>query len=436
MVAVAVNPAELVGDCLAGGVRRLIGGAHSLTSSRAVVVRVDEQWVWVQFSTDPGRLSAPWEVADHRWRRAPRGSEPGLRDATADPVLIVVGVGESSVLAVNVLAVDEIGVTCEARGELIDHWITQAAIQGADADDAVVAGAQISENPDATVVVADLPGIAEPGWVDVLAAGMAWPVSALRWPSAIPSEDPGCAEPVGESTEQLAPTAAGGADVGEPSAAGQDVTCLGGVGDVGVQEAPARPDGVAWMNVFGGFEVTDATGAALPPLQQNLVAAIALNQPISTGDLSEMVYGQSQRPKSFHVAMTKIRQRGLHPKHGPEGYRIEIDSQWSQFADLVGADPTQASTAALAAAAAMISTPLFGDNPPAWAQPQRPAMQSLICQVCRELAARYADEPAQALTYAQLGLAVDPGHAELQAILAVLTGTSSRDGDEERGVTS
>lgn len=432
MVAVAVNPAELVGDCLAGGVRRLIGGAHSLTSSRAVVVRVDEHWVWVRFSTDPGRLSAPWEAAEDGWRRAPRGSEPGLRDATADPVLIVVGLGESSVLAVNALAIDEIGVTCEARAELVDHWITQAAIQGAEADESVVAGAQVSENPDATVVVTDLPG-AESGWVDVLAAGTAWPVSALRWPSTSPPEDPGGGpgDTVEESTEQLV-TPAAGADEGAPSVERQDGTDIAS----GVRQAPARPEGVAWMTVFGGFDVTDADGAALPPLQQNLAAAIAFNQPVSTGDLSELVYGQSERPKSFHVAMTKIRQRGLQPKHSPEGYRIELDSQWSQFAELAGADPTQAPTAALAAAAAMISTPLFGENPPAWAATQLPAMQALICQVCRELAARHADEPAQALTYAQLGLAVDPDHAELQDILAVLTSASNHGGDPDRGITS
>ena len=39
------TPADLVAECLTGGVRRLLGGAHSLTSSRAVVVCADEQWV-------------------------------------------------------------------------------------------------------------------------------------------------------------------------------------------------------------------------------------------------------------------------------------------------------------------------------------------------------------------------------------------------------
>lgn len=434
MVAVSVNPAELVGDCLAGGVRRLLGGAHSLTSSRAVVVRVDEQWVWVKFSTDPGRLSAPWEVADDGWRRARRGSEPGLRDATADPVLIVVGVGESSVLAINALAVDEIGVTCEARAELIDHWITQAAIQGAEADESAVAGAQVSDNPDATVVVADPLTAGEPGWVDVLAAGTAWPVSALRWPSTCPPEE-GWAP--GQSPEQL-PAAGGSVDVSEPGAEDRDAaggpahTSASGAGG----QAPARPDGVAWMTVFGGFDVTDGAGAALPPLQQNLVAAIAFNQPVSTSDLSEMVYGQAERPKSFHVAMTKIRQRGLQPKHSPEGYRIDIASQWSQFVELAGEDPTQTGTASLVAAASMISTPLFGDNPPQWAATVLPGMRALICQVCRELAARHGDEPAQALAYAQLGLAVDPDHTELGEIIALLAGTPSDDGDPDRGITA
>ncbi len=447
MVAVAVNPAELVGDCLTGGVRRLIGGAHSLTSSRAVVVCVDQRWVWVKFSTDPGRLIAPWEVLEDGWRRAPRGSEPGLRDASADPVLVVVGVGESSVLAVNALAIDEIGVTCGARAELVAHWISQAAVQGATADESAVAGARVSENPDATVVVADVLGVGEPGWVDVLAAGTAWPVSALRWPgptaTAEASDLADAGADVGtlahDSTDGIGAAESGSAATAMAGAEHQDSASSPTTNQTLASEAaesPGRRGGVPWMTVFGDFDVTDAGGDALPPLQQNLVGAIAFNQPIATCDLSEMVYGQSRRPKSFHVAMTKIRQRGLQPTHSPQGYRIDIDSQWSRFSELAGPDPEQAPTGSLAAAAAMITTPLFGDTPPAWVSAQLPAMRSLICQVCRELAARHAGEPAQALTYAQLGLAVDADHAELRDIVALLTSTSSHDSDPDRGITA
>lgn len=128
-----VTPAQLVEDCLSGAVRRLIGGVHSLTSSRAVVVCADENWVRVRFSTAPGALPAPWETEDTGWVRAPRGTEPGLRDASADPVLVVVGVAESQVVAINALAVDEIGVTCTGRDGLIANWLLQAQVQGAPA---------------------------------------------------------------------------------------------------------------------------------------------------------------------------------------------------------------------------------------------------------------------------------------------------------------
>ncbi len=51
-----VTPAELITDCLTGSVRRLLGGVHSLTSARAVIVCVDPSWIHVKFSTPPGSV--------------------------------------------------------------------------------------------------------------------------------------------------------------------------------------------------------------------------------------------------------------------------------------------------------------------------------------------------------------------------------------------
>ncbi|EUA17515.1 hypothetical protein I553_10573 [Mycobacterium xenopi 4042] len=59
--AMSVTPADLVADCLVGGVRRLIGGVHSLTSSRAVVVCADEQW-WRCGFRIAGTVAGPWET--------------------------------------------------------------------------------------------------------------------------------------------------------------------------------------------------------------------------------------------------------------------------------------------------------------------------------------------------------------------------------------
>ena len=119
-------------DCRSGAVRRLIGGVHSLTSSRAVVVCADENWVRVRFSTARalcrrcGRPRTPGGSA--------RPAEPNpVCDASADPVLVVVGVAESQVVAINALAVDEIGVTCTGRDGLIANWLLQAQVQGAPA---------------------------------------------------------------------------------------------------------------------------------------------------------------------------------------------------------------------------------------------------------------------------------------------------------------
>lgn len=420
MTATAVRPADVVADCLAGGVRRLLGGAHSLTSARAVVVRADQQWVWVKFSTDPGRLPAPWECVDAGpgWVRAPRGSEPGLRDASADPVLVVVGVGEDQVIAVNALAIDEIGVTCRGREALIANWLLQAQVQGVAASAGELAGVRLSANPDATVVVADPLLDGEPGWVDVLAAGTSWPVRPLRGGGATPSAAP---QPAGvQELSEVDEDDDVGAVVDGDRGSGGDAGVVDASNGSAVGAAAKAVGGQAQMMVFGAFEVTDASGAALQPMQQQIIGAIAFGQPISTAQLCQSLYGTS-RQKSFHVALSKIRRRGLHPRLTDEGYCLDIASQWGQFVELVGPDPARAETAALVRAAAMVRTPLFGAQPPSWAQQYLPAMADLICQVCRELAARHADEPAAALDYARLGLAVDPGRAELGQIVEMLT---------------
>ena len=476
MIAGQATPAELVAECLDGGVRRLLGGVHSLTSARAVVVRVDPQWVWVKFSTDPGRLAAPWEFVDAGWVRAPRGSEPGLRDASADPVLVVLGVGESELLAVNALAIDEIGVTCTGRDAMIAHWTMQAAAQGVVADDAAIAGARVSGNPDATVVIAD-PLLADaPGWVDVLAAGTAWPVRPLRRPVlALPDGTPGIergaveTDPI-DSNSPSAGVADGGQIAGEgvavestglvidpvdvastldaaateppapadPVVAADDVsTRVAGTdlrpvtGEAAV--APDRPQG-PWMTVFGGFEVVDGTGSPFQPMQQQIIGAIAFCQPIVTADLCDMLFGDPARPKSFHVALSKIRNRGLDPRHTDTGYVLDINSEWRQFVELVGEDPATASTGALASAAAMVSAPLFGAEPPRWAAAQIAEMTSVVCLVCRELAARHCEDPPTALRYARLGLVFDPDHFELGRMVELLT--QGAGGVPDRGIAS
>jgi hypothetical protein len=413
MSASTLLPADLAAECLQGGVRRLIGGVHSWTAARAVVACVDSQWVHVRFSSDPGPLPPLWEADEQLgWWRARRDAEPGLRDASADPVLVVVGVGESQVVAVNLLAVDEIGVTCHGGKQLVSSWIMQATLQGCPADASSVAGVRISDSPDATVVVADpLVDGPDSGWVDVLSAGTSWPVRPLRGlqdgettvgAAALKAHDA-----VGDSNGgEIDDAASGLCDDHEPAT------------DTSPPETAAARRG-AWIKVFGGFEVTDTDGAALQPIQQQIIGVIAMRGPIPTSALCQLVYG-TERQKSFHVAMSKIRRRGLLPELTDHGYRIDIDSQWRRFTDLVGADPASADTAALAQAAAMVTTPLFGTDPPDWALPHLPEMQQLICQVCRELAARHADDLKAALAYAQLGLAVDPSRNELAEIVEML----------------
>lgn len=432
MSTAVISPAELIAECLTGAVRRLLGGAHSLTSSRAVVVCTDPRWVRVKFSAEPGRLPSPWEPDDETgWLRAPREAEPGLRDSSADPVLVVVGVGEDLVVAVNALAIDEIGVTCRDREDLIGNWLLQAALQGAEGDTHAIAGARLSANPDATVVVADpvLDGV-EPGWVDVLAAGTSWPVRPLRLPT--PTAEPGGSSElppvgnflpaalldedndIGDSAAPPAPAGPAEIDAGRP----------------GVPADAAVVGRTAQMTVFGGFEVTDAEGMVLQPMQQQIIGAIALHQPILTAQLCQMLYG-AERQKSFHVAMSKVRRRGLQPVLTEQGYRIDIDSDWQRFTDLASPDPATAPTQALAEAVDLIKAPLLGADAPTWAVPLLPAMTDLVCCVCRELAARHADRPDQALAYARRGLDVDPGRSELVEIVEMLTNSGgSQDADK------
>ncbi|ORB77065.1 hypothetical protein BST46_26625, partial [Mycobacterium timonense] len=349
-----MTPADLVADCLAGGVRRLIGGVHSLTSSRAVVVCADEQWVAVRFSASPGPLPAPWETDTAGWVRAPRGSEPGLRDAAADPVLELDSLADSQELA--------------------------------------VAGARVSANPDASVVVADPLLDGQSGWVDVLAAGTSWPVRPLK-------------TPVGEAIPQSTDSPAGATEHDDGAAPLEaDADAGAGVSDTG-----------ALLRGFGRFEVTDSAGEQLQPMQQQIVGVIRVDGPIPTARLCQVLYG-AERHKSFHVAMSKMRRRGLNPVLTDAGYRIDIDSDWRRFTKLVGVDPSGADTAALIEAVEMVAVPLFGAQPPSWAVPHLPGMRDLICRACRELAARHADDPGAALRYANVGLEVDPQDEELVPI--------------------
>lgn len=419
-----VTPGELVAECLTGGVRKLLGGVHSLTSSRVVVACTDSRWVRVRFSAEPGRLPAPWEPdVEPGWLRAPRDAEPGLRDSSADPVLVVVGVGEQQVVAVNALAIDEIGVTCRDRESLIGNWLLQAQIQGAGGDTACIAGVRLSDSADATVVIADplVDGV-EPGWVDVMAVGTSWPVRPLRTPTKAATSDEPAASEVGE------PDDTDDGDDGETGdieiADGDDdleLSTLAGEADNGDETDGAAVAGLGpvSMRLFGDFEVTDAQGVALQPMQQQIVAAIALLQPITTPQLCQMLYG-TERQKSFHVAMSKIRRRGVAPVMSDARYSIDIDSDWRRFVE-TAQDPATAPTEQLTAAAELITGELFGGHAPQWAAAVLPPMTGLITAVCRELAARHVDQPQTALSYAQRGLQVDPTNTELTEIATMLT---------------
>lgn len=420
-------PADLAAECLNGNVRRLIGGVHSWTAARVVVACVEDRSVRVRFSSDPGRLPAPWEAEEQQgWWCTGRDAEAGLRDASADPVLIVVGVGEHQVLAVNLLAIDEIGVTCHGGEELLDSWIMQVHVQGCPADTASLAGVKVSDNPDATVVVAD-PLVGESaGWVDVLCVGTSWPVRPLR---RVRRDRAASAHAVQSYSGEVREEGRDGhwSDEGERHLGDDDQAS-----DARRQEVSATPSKGAFMTVFGDFEITDADGMALQPVQQQIIGMIAMCGPIPRSELCQQVYG-TERQKSFHVAMSKIRRRGLVPELTEQGYRIDIDSQWRRFTDLVGPDPAGADTAILAQAAAMVTTPLFGHNPPQWAPKVTPAMVRLIAQVCRELAARHADTPQVAWSYAQLGLSVDPTQPELTDIAEMLKARPQDDLGEPRG---
>lgn len=424
MTAPAVTPADLVAECLTGGVRKLLGGVHSLTSSRVVVVCTDSRWVHVRFSAEPGRLPAPWEPdAEPGWLRAPRDAEPGLRDSSADPVLVVVGVGEQQVVAVNALAIDEIGVTCRDRESLIGNWLLQAQIQGAGGDAVCLAGVRLSDSADATVVVADplVDGV-EPGWVDVMAVGTSWPVRPLRIPAKTDTGQEPLPEEVGEpvATGDDEGVLTSGIEINDsdddlelPAPAGEPENGYEAVTDLGAEPVPVS------MTVFGDFEVIDAQGAALQPMQQQIVAAIALLQPIATSQLCQMLYG-TERQKSFHVAMSKIRRRGVAPVMNDDGYSIDIDSDWRRFVE-TAQDPATAPTEQLVTAAELITGELFGGHAPQWAGAVLPTMTGLITAVCRELAARHVDQPETALYYAQRGLLVDPTNTELTEITTMLT---------------
>ncbi|SII84737.1 hypothetical protein [Mycobacteroides abscessus] len=437
MTAATVAPAELVAACLTGAVRRLLGGAHSVTAARVVVARVDPQWVRVRFSASPGRLPLPWEPdEDEGWMRAPTGSEPTLRDSTADPVLVVVGVGEREVLAINMLAVDEIGLCCQGRTELIDSWQLQVQVQGGDGDEKLLAGVHLSTSPDATVVVADpLVDGFESGWVDVLAAGTSWPVRPLRVPvlAARESEPATTAAPLASGREieiNEEQPESDSVDDSDQSAVPEEESA----GDL---ELPAQAveDGGAQMTVFGRFEVTGADGVALQPMQQQIVGAIAVCQPIPTAKLCQLIYGV-ERYKGFHVALNKIRRRGLAPVVTDEGYRIDIDGQWSRFTALTGTDPAAADTEQLSQAAELVTGPLFGgDEQPGWALQAN--MSDRVAAVFRELAARHVEDPARAMDYARRGLAVKPGHQQLGEIVSTLGGAGwehNSDNDPGSGV--
>ncbi|TKV35374.1 bacterial transcriptional activator domain-containing protein [Mycobacteroides abscessus] len=422
MTAATVAPAELVAACLTGAVRRLLGGAHSITAARVVVVRVDPQWVRVRFSTSPGRLPLPWEPdEDEGWMRAPTGTEPALRDSTADPVLVVLGVSERDVLAINMLAVDEIGVCCQGRAELIDSWQLQVQVQGGDGDEKLLAGVHLSTSPDATVVVADpLVDGFESGWVDVLAAGTSWPVRPLRVP--VPAiSDPEFATAAAQLVKEHEPEI--DEENEENGAAHEfDKSELAEGESAGDLEPPTQvvEAGGAQMTVFGRFEVTGADGVALQPMQQQIVGAIAVCQPIPTAKLCQLIYGVD-RYKGFHVALNKIRRRGLAPMVTDDGYRIDIDGHWSRFTALTGTDPATAATEKLSQAAELVTGPLFGgDEQPGWALQAH--MSDLVATVFRELAARHVDDPARAMDYARRGLAVKPGHQQLGEIVSTLGG--------------
>ena len=128
--------------------------------------------------------------------------------------------------------------------------------------------------------------------------------------------------------------------------------------------------------MFGAFEVFDDHGVLLQPMQRDLIGGIFFHQPISTHDLCQLLFGSGERPASFHVAMSKMRKRGLNPMLIAGGYSIDIAADWKSFTDTAGPDPASADTDALAAAAAMISGPLFGAHPPAWTAELLPTMRA------------------------------------------------------------
>lgn len=262
----------------------------------------------------------------------------------------------------------------------------------------------MSDNPDATVVVAD-PITGDPGWVDVLAAGTAWPVRPLKTAISDPQTPSSLAAP--------APHDATVTDIGQ-----EVVEAASTVDSAGPQPVSAG----GRMRVFGAFEVFDAHGVLLQPMQRDIIGGIFFHQPIGTHELCELLFGSVARPASFHVALSKMRKRGLHPVLGDTGYCIDIPCDWQTFINVVGPDPATADTDALAAAAAMIEGPLFGPTPPAWTNDVLAPMRAYSAAICRELAARHVDQPAAALGYARQGLTVDPGNAEIVEIIDTLTG--------------
>ncbi|EUA09660.1 hypothetical protein I553_3744 [Mycobacterium xenopi 4042] len=108
--------------------------------------------------------------------------------------------------------------------------------------------------------------------------------------------------PVGEVIpEPTDSPAAGGEGLAEQD---DDTSLVEADADAGSADTGAR------LQVFGRFDVTDAAGGQLQPMQQQIVGAIRFDGPIPTARLCQLLYG-SERHKSFHVAMSKMRRRGL-----------------------------------------------------------------------------------------------------------------------------
>jgi hypothetical protein len=163
-------------------------------------------------------------------------------------------------------------------------------------------------------------------------------------------------------------------------------------------------------------------------MQQDIVGGIAFHCPVRTQDLCQLVFGAPDKPPSFHVAMSKMRRRGINPVLIDGRYHLEIDSDWGRFTTLVGPDPAAADTDALIEAAALITGPLFGGAAPRWARDLLAPMRARTGEVCRELAARHSDRPADALRYAQLGLSVDTANTGLTEIADMVGGQLSAAG--------